>query len=248
MSTGTDRADTTREAFRALPAGFELRDGEDGGMPTLVGNLAVFNEWTEIRSAREGHFMERMAPSAFTKTVAESSDRMRVLFQHGRDPSVGEKPLGPIRDLQIDDQGVHYEVDLLDTGYNRDLIPGLEAGLYGSSFRFEVMREDVNQKAKRSDHNPKGLPERTVTELRMSEFGPVTFPAYAGAKSGIRSLTDQFTNDSTIQVPFAEDDGGKPDDAHPEEEPAPPTAPRPRSRRAQTVTRTTRKETPSWVW
>ncbi len=218
--------------------------------------------------------MERMAPSAFTKTVAESSDRMRVLFQHGRDPSVGEKPLGPIRDLQIDDQGVHYEVDLLDTGYNRDLIPGLEAGLYGSSFRFEVMREDVNQKAKRSDHNPKGLPERTVTELRMSEFGPVTFPAYTGAKSGIRSLTDEFGGTGTVtktlyidgegvveaskafasrfveehQVPRVDEDGDEQDDAHPKEEPAPPTAPRPRSRRAQTVTRTTRKETPSWVW
>ncbi len=237
-----------RDEFRATPEGFEIRQAEDG-MPTLVGNLAVFDQWTEIRSAREGHFLERLAPGAFTKTVAENSDRMRVLFQHGRDPSVGEKPLGPIRDIQIDNEGVHYEVDLLDTGYNRDLIPGLQAGLYGSSFRFEVMREDVNQKASRSEHNPKGLPERTVTELRMSEFGPVTFPAYAGAKSGIRSLTDEFAPGAPV-VPATTDvappeDGEQRDDAHPET-PAPPQGTQAKPRRARPVYSLKGKETPTW--
>src|SRR5438876_814197 len=34
--------------------------------------------------------------------------------------------------------------------------------------------------------------EWTVKEVRMAEFGPVTFPAYAGATSGLRSLTDRM--------------------------------------------------------
>jgi hypothetical protein len=36
------------------------------------------------------------------------------------------------------------------------------------------------------------LKERTVKEARLMEFGPVTFPAYAGATAGVRSLTDDF--------------------------------------------------------
>jgi hypothetical protein len=117
---------------------------------------------------------------------------MRVLFQHGKDPQIGDKVLGPIRELQTDETGVRYEVPLLDTSYNRDLIPGLEAGLYGASFRFQVVQEDFVSKPKRSESNPHGIPERTITEMRVREFGPVTFPAYAGATAGLRSLTDEF--------------------------------------------------------
>ena len=31
-----------------------------------------------------------------------------------------------------------------------------------------------------------------MNEVRMQEFGPVTFPAYEGASAGMRSLTDRF--------------------------------------------------------
>ena len=70
--------------------------------------------------------------------------------------------------------------------------PGLKAGAYGSSFRFNVLADDFNKRAKPSDYNPKGLPERTVRAVHMPEFGPVTFPAYPGAIAGMRSLTDPF--------------------------------------------------------
>lgn len=72
------------------------------------------------------------------------------------------------------------------------MAPGLKAGAYGSSFRFNVHTEDFHKRAKASEYNPKGLPERTVRELHMPEFGPVTFPAYEGASAGMRSLTDRF--------------------------------------------------------
>ena len=177
--------------LRSVPLDMELRD--DGNpAPTLVGHLAVFDEWAEIASMREGHFLERIAPGAFTKTLQENLPRVRVLFNHGKDPQFGEKPLGPIRSLTPDDKGVAYEVPLLDTSYNRDLVEMLKADppVLGSSFRFTVTRDDVDRKPGRSDHNPRGLAERTITELRLSEFGPVTFNAYAGASAGVRSLTD----------------------------------------------------------
>lgn len=185
---------------RAVMPGTQVRSSEDG-TKTLFGHFARFNEWTEIRSSFEGRFMERIAPGAFSKTIAENRNGMRVLFDHGHDPSIGNKPLGAIRSLEEDDAGAAYEVDLFDAGYVRDLLPALEAGQLGASFRFKVMREDYNKRADASDRNPEGLPERTITEARVMEFGPVTFPAYEGASAGVRSLTDYFAvSDDVVEA------------------------------------------------
>jgi hypothetical protein len=169
----------------------------EDGMPTLNGHFAVFNRWTEINSIFEGHFMERISPGAFSKTFQENRDHIRVLFQHGRDNAIGDKPLGPIDTLEEDDVGARYEVPMLDTAYNRELIPGLKANLYGASFRMRVTREDMvlpdhpNHPGP-SDYNPDGLPERDIKEIACSEFGPVTFPAYKTATAGVRSITDEM--------------------------------------------------------
>lgn len=182
------------ELVRAIfTDGLELRVDDDGGMPTLFGHFLRFNEWTEIHSWWEGDFLERIAPGACKKTFSENRESIRCLFQHGYDPQVGDKPLGPIAELREDGTvGAYYEVPLLDAAYTRDLIPGLEAGLYGASFRFAVVKEEWNDDPGTSPHNPKGLPERTLKEIRIREFGPVTFPAYPGATAGVRSLTDDF--------------------------------------------------------
>src|SRR5574338_392363 len=177
---------------RGIMPGMELREAQDGGMPTMVGHFAVFNEWTRIDSAWEGTFMERISPTAFDKTFAENRAGMRVLFQHGKDPQIGDKPLGVIQNLVADERGGFYEVPLFDTAYNRELLPGLQAGAYGASFRFRAVREDFNRNPERSDYNPEGIPERTITEAKVMEFGPVTFPAYEGATAGVRSLTDDY--------------------------------------------------------
>jgi hypothetical protein len=69
---------------------------------------------------------------------------------------------------------------------------GLRAGQYGQSFKMEVLREEFVEEPAASDHNPKGLPERSIKEIRLFEYGPVTFPAYANTTPGVRSLTDEF--------------------------------------------------------
>lgn len=188
-----------REEFRVQPQSCELREGGDG-KPVLAGQLAVFNEWSEISSRHEGHFMERMAPGAFTKTIRENRERMRVLFHHGKDPSIGMKPLGPISRLDADESGVNYEVPLLDTSYNRDIEEMLLAGVLGSSFAFEVLKDDRKRRPGRSAHNPKGLDERTVLEVRMREFGPTPFPAYASATAGMRSISDTFVSGEAAET------------------------------------------------
>jgi len=200
---------------RAQPEALELREGEDGlaGMPTLVGQFAVFNQWTEINSTFEGRFLERVAPGAFKKTFQENRAGMKVLFDHGKDQQIGNKPLGPIAELRETATGADYVVPLIDTAYNRELIPGLQAGLYGSSFRFRVMQEGIVDSPERSDYNPEGLPERTIKEAKVMEFGPVTFPAYQGAQAGLRSLTDRFV--LALEAPAEEEE--VPDEAVPDE-------------------------------
>lgn len=197
---------------RAMPSGYELRDPEEGGRPTLTGHFAVFNQPTEINSAYEGRFIEQIAPGAFTKTLSEQTPK--VLFNHGNDPSIGDKILGVPSFVGEDETGARYEVPLFDTSFNRDLEPGLRADAYGSSFRFSVVRDEIVQAKRDSDGkfpstNPDGLPTRTIREARVMEFGPVTFPAYAGATAGVRSMTDEYLRSIVDSDPAPSVDAGE---------------------------------------
>lgn len=176
--------------IRAIATGPEMRAEEDGN-PTLFGHFAVFDRWTEINSIFEGHFLERIAPGAFRKTFRENRDRIRALFQHGHDPQVGDKPIGRIEELREDEGGAYYEVSLYD-GVPDLVMDGLRDGQYGASFRFQAVRMEDEEEPEPSEENPRGLMQRTLKELRLFEFGPVTFPAYADATAGVRSLTDHF--------------------------------------------------------
>ncbi len=179
--------------MRGLSEAPELVRDDTGVAPIIRGHFAVWDTWTEINSAFEGRFMERFSPTSMDKTLSEGRDQMRVLFQHGRDPQIGDKPLGEIMRLEPDSTGAYYEVRAFeDASYVRDLLPGLKAGVYGASHRFQVVQEDFVAKPSKSDHNPLGLPERTVTEARVREFGPVTWGAYPTATSAVRSMTDEF--------------------------------------------------------
>lgn len=195
--------------FRGRIPGIELGEARadddetlDGDSSLMRGHFAVFDVWTEIHSWFEGDFLERLSPGAFAKTIKESRSDIKVQYDHGYDMNVGDSLLGPIDVLREDDEGVYYEVPLLDTDYNRDrvlpmlqgrLMSGEQRGsLLGASFRFRVIRDEWNEEPGKSDHNPDGLPERTIREVRLFEFGPVVFPAYPEATAGVRSLTDYF--------------------------------------------------------
>lgn len=187
---------------RARVGGVELRADGDGEPNVLTGHFSTFNDWYEVDSFWEGRFMERQLPGAFADTIENDRSSMRVLFDHGFDPSIGGKPLGPIRDLREDKVGPYYEVPLLDTSYNRDFVsPALTGTLMngekvgsqlGASFRFSVKEDQWVRKPKASKHNPEALPERSISRNVVYEFGPVVFPANAMASASARSLTDHW--------------------------------------------------------
>jgi hypothetical protein len=63
------------------------------------------------------------------------------------------------------------------------------------------MKEEFDQKPKESDYNPAGIPERTIKEVQVMEFGPVTFPASPTASAAVRSLTDVYAMRQFVRDP-----------------------------------------------
>lgn len=165
---------------------------DDESLGVMSGHFSVHGVWYEVNSTWEGLFLESTAEGFAEETIADDRDLMRVLFDHGFDSSIGNKVLGPIEELESQPKGPFYEVPLFDTSYNRDLLPGLRARVYGASFRMRVLGEEWDDEPKPSRRNPKGIPERTITRAKVMEFGPVTFPANPKATAGMRSMTDTY--------------------------------------------------------
>lgn len=173
---------------------------DDGDGRTLELQWSVFDRWTEINSYFEGRFLERIAPGAFTKTIQENRANMRILLEHGYDPQLGDKPIASIDRLEENEVGGYAEGRLFD-GLDPLVVEGLRAGVYGSSFRFRVMRDEYMEEPEESDYNPKGIPERTIKEAQVMEFGPVTWGAYSEASAGVRSITDEMVFGTLRRMP-----------------------------------------------
>lgn len=172
------------DLYRAMAGGVTSADGR-----TLTIRLAPHDQWAEISSVTEGHFMERFSRTAYRKTMAEHPPK--ILFQHGKDPAIGEKPIATTDEVGEDETSPYARGQLLD-GLPELVVDGLRKGVYGASHRFSVVREKWDDNPVGGPHNPDRLPERTITEARLFELGPVTWPAYAQASASLRSLTDEM--------------------------------------------------------
>lgn len=184
-----------------LRAADQSADAEDDGLGLMDVRFSPFNTWYRIDSFWEGSFLERTVPGAFKRTIAAhnaatrvDAHSMKTLFNHGMDFNIGDKLLGDIVESKEASDSPVNTVALWDTSYNRDLLPGLRSGAYGSSFMFRVIKEEWNDEPGQSDHNPDGIPERTIKEARVFEAGPVTWPASPTASAGMRcaSATDAY--------------------------------------------------------
>jgi phage head maturation protease len=192
--------------FRSATEGAEPREG----LGLMDVRFSPFNTWYRIDSFWEGSFLERTVPGAFKRTIGAHNTAQKVdahniktLFNHGQDLFIGQKLLGDIDQLTEDADSPRSTVWLWDTSYNRDLLPGLRSGAYGSSFMFRVIQEEWNEEPGKSDFNPDGIPERTIKEVRLFEAGPVTWPASPTATAGMRcvSATDTYYEHLARQDP-----------------------------------------------
>ena len=149
----------------------------DGEQSVAVGYAARF----DALSQNLGGFVERIDPKAFNQTVTQAD--VRALFNHDANYVLGRSSSGTLR-MDVDDEGLRYEIDLPPTAAGRDLAVLLKRGdISGSSFGFRVLDDEWGE-------TEDGYPLRTLKAVALRDVGPVTFPAYTAAESALRSLAE----------------------------------------------------------
>ncbi len=150
------------------------------GKRTLSGHAAVFN----VLSENLGGFRETIKPGAFA--TALTRDDIRALFNHDPNFVLGRNRAGTLR-LTEDERGLAIECDAPSTPTIGDLvIAPIERGdISQMSFGFSVMPGGQDW-AEDED----GMMIRTITEVKLFDVSPVTFPAYTATDIAVRSLAD----------------------------------------------------------
>jgi HK97 family phage prohead protease len=169
---------------------FEIRATSDG--LNFRGYAAVFDKWSEDL----GGFREKIAPGAFTKTLAErgrsNRNPIKMFLNHDWDvvlastyvPKGGE----PTMRLSEDERGLLVDADLPDNEWGRPVRDAIRRGdISTMSFGFNVAV--VNGKPQ--DEWNANKTERVLRENKLWEVSPVTaWPAYADTTASVRHLAD----------------------------------------------------------
>jgi hypothetical protein len=147
-------------------------DEQDVFKLAILGHSAVEKRIdAAIAEAFAGHTPAELKSLPFRTRLALFSALTRMQKKYATGITALAKlrnELGPIQELREDGVGAFYEVPLVDAPYVRELVlPGIQIGGYGASFRFKVMRHQLRNRPARSQENPGGLPETTVTEARV---------------------------------------------------------------------------------
>lgn len=182
-----DAGGTQGFAFR-VPTELELRSKDGAKMPGIRGYSAVFDSWSEPLGFYES-FREKIASGAFKKTISESD--IRALRDH--DPSMlfgrSKGSAGGTLKLGEDSNGLEMEVEELpDTDLGRELVALIERGdLDGQSFGFRTVKDEWDYEVSPEDKAEGIEAYRTLTEVRLFDVGPVTYPAYPETTAEVRS-------------------------------------------------------------
>lgn len=172
-------------------------DNGDSDGSQLYGYAAVFDVDTLINSW-EGCFYERMVMGTFRKTLKERTPVLQ--FDHGYDQRVGTCPIGVFTLVEEQEgKGLYVEADLFDNDVVKPVRQAIgRKAITGMSFRFQVVRDEWRDKDGKKI-KPEDLWERlwvsseddplyrTIKEVKLSEAGPVVFPAYNTTSVGVRS-------------------------------------------------------------
>lgn len=155
-----------------------IEDRNDGGGKRIVGYAAVYHQpgdaATEYRLGPD--IVERIAAGAF-----DISQDVRALFNHDPSQLLGRTKSGTLR-LTSDSRGLRYEIDIPDTSVGRDIAESIKRGdITGSSFGF------IPTKATWTRDEQRKVDVRTIDKVDLMDVGPVVFPAYGGATTGLRS-------------------------------------------------------------
>lgn len=152
----------------------ELRVKAEEEKHVVYGYAALFNSLSKDL----GGFREKIRNGAFSETAEQ--DDVRVLFNHDSNYVLGRNTTNTARLIE-DNNGLYYEVKVPDTQWARDLIVSIQRGdISQCSFSFSVEDE-----AWSSDD---AGPIRELVKVRLSDVGPVTFPAYTDTSVSARAI------------------------------------------------------------
>lgn len=217
----------------APPSNLILR--EDGGEAIVEGMVVPYGQWTEVDSVLEGHFFERFAAGSLRKTFTESIRKMKGYFEHGRSRMFERAPIMDITDAWEEDGGAFFRANLL-AGIPGFVVDGIRKGLYGASIGAEPVNVERTRNPGKSDHNPKGIEERTYKELRAFDISLTPTPHYEEAAVMMRSITDKLAVEALVkeperllqllresqETPVQEEQPEEPEHSEPDEPEAPP--------------------------
>jgi len=185
--------------YRFTPAEVIFRQEEDGSK-VIESKIVPFDEWLEVDSIFEGHFMERFAPGSLKKTFSENLNRIRVYFEHGFSKVYDSQPIAELLRAWEEKDAAWFNASLLN-GLPELLLSGIERGQYGASIGARIVKSEINSDPKPSVFNPQGLGERTYTEVQAHDFSITPRPAYANTSVAMRSITDELAVERLIQHP-----------------------------------------------
>lgn len=175
-------------------------DGETEIIPEIKGTAAVYfddadRDGTQYQLWRDT--FERIMPGAF-ENIADND--VRALQNHDPKMLLGRSTAGTLV-LTPDVHGLDYVIDTADTTVGRDTVVSLDRGdMTGSSFAFFSLRAVWVEEE--SDDGIVWF--RQIELVETVDVGPVTYPAYSGTTSGVRScrsgitLIDQRSADAEI--------------------------------------------------
>lgn len=176
-------------------------DGDDEGR--ITGVAARYYDGTEETEFRlwDG-LVERIRPGAFRDAIADGHD-VRALFNHDSNLILGRTEAGTLKLREWTD-GLHYSTEPADTNVYQDTVKHLRRGdVDGSSFGFRVTKVTYEETDEGQDD------VRWLENVRLYDVGPVTFPAYEGASSAVRSLDDVRAAPGKLATALAEWDAWK---------------------------------------
>ena len=167
--------------------GISRRVGTDPPAPVIVGLASCFyradQPGTEYELWRDDDYrvVERIMPTAFDSCLAQGASLdCAGLFNHDPNCLLGRTTSGTMT-LRKTSAGLEYTIAPSNTSVGRDVIASIERGdLRGSSFSFTV-----NDQGQRFVRTGKLVVREILSVERLYDVGPVTFPAYGSATTGM---------------------------------------------------------------
>jgi uncharacterized protein len=173
----------------------ELRAESQGDEMAIAGYAALFNSLSKDL----GGFKERIAPGAFTRSLASGAD-VKALVNHDPSQLLGRTKNSTLK-LEQDDRGLKFRVSLNpDVEAHRSIHALISNGTMDEcSFGFMIPDGgDAWDEAK--DEEGRTYQRRTLRDLTLFEISSVVFPAYNETSVAARAMADYYADDTAAWV------------------------------------------------